>query len=197
MIKLTVSKARWSILVAAMAAVSLSAADGHETPAVRKYLTHPGFRWTCEGKSTFRFCYPPGLESVVVGVKRDARQSLAKTMHLAGISNYTTKPLIYIFLLESGTRLRELIHVNAYGASEPKDHSVFFLAGHTEALTHEPPNPGLLRASRRILPSQPSICSAGHYLTTAGTFLLPTWLTRVGTLLCIRQARPIPNWAAL
>ena len=86
---------------------------------------------------TFRFCYSSGLKSVVIDVKRDARQSLVKTLRLAETSSYAAKPLIYIFILESEGRLRELINVDAYGASEPKDHAIFFVSGHPEALTHE------------------------------------------------------------
>lgn len=130
-------KPQWPKLVAVIAVVSLAAAEHPEAPAIGKYLTRPTFRWTCEGNSTFRFCYPPGFESVVIDVKRGARQSLAKTLRLAGTSTYTARPLIYIFVLESEGRLRELIHVGAYGASEPKDHAVFFVWSHPEALTHE------------------------------------------------------------
>lgn len=123
---------------AAMAtALSLSAAYDQEAPAVRKYLTRPGFRWTCEGKLTFRFCYPPGLESIAVNVKRDVGESLVKTLRLAGASSYGSKPLIYLFLLESEGRLQELTHVSAYGASEPRDHAIFVVSGHREALNHE------------------------------------------------------------
>ena len=77
-------------------------------------------RWRT-GNLTFRFCYSSGLKSVVIDVKRDARQSLVKTLRLAETSSYAAKPLIYIFILESEGRLRELINVDAYGASEPKE----------------------------------------------------------------------------
>jgi len=104
---------------------------------VRPYLAQPGFRWTCQGERTFRFCDPPGLESSQAAVRRDTWQSLAATLRLAGESNYTSEPLIYIFRLESVARLRKLLHVSAYGASEPKAHAVFFVSGHPEALAHE------------------------------------------------------------
>ena len=136
--KTTMTKAWLALVLTALTLAQLSGADKRgETAAARKYLAHSGFRWTCEGSVVFRLCYAPELKSVAPSFRHDAQQSLQKIVRFAGAAGYQAKPLIYIFILESVPRLRELIGVSAYGASEPKDHAIFFVSGHLEALTHE------------------------------------------------------------
>jgi hypothetical protein len=125
-------------LIAMLAAMTSPAgASGAEQPAVRKYLSRPGFQWTCAGRLTFRICQPPGLKPAATDMTRAATTDLNKILHAAGASDYTGKPLIYIFVLDSDWRLSELLHVSAYGASEPKDHAIFVVTGHPEVLAHE------------------------------------------------------------
>ena len=128
---------RSAIPAAIVALATLHAAPAREASAVRKYFTQPGFQWTCEGKSPFRYCYPSGLQPAIAELKRNAQESLARSLQLTGMTNYSDKPRIYIFVLVSDSDLKRFMNVDAYGASEPRDHAVFFVWGHPDALTHE------------------------------------------------------------
>jgi pentatricopeptide repeat protein len=110
---------------------------GAETAEVRKYLSVPGFDWSCAGGSPFRVCHMPRLEAAAAGAQSLAARRLGAITKLAGAAEYRGKPTIYIFVFDSARSLGRMLNVSAYGASEPKDHAIFVVAGHFDVLAHE------------------------------------------------------------
>ena len=103
---------------------------------LRQYLTKPHFAWSCDKLARIDFCYPQTLPPpLAASLTTDVERTLAEELRLAGTSQYA--PRIHIFLVESYSRLRELVGAYAAGASQPSEHIVCFVWGHPEALTHE------------------------------------------------------------
>jgi hypothetical protein len=105
-------------------------------PAWRQYLDNPAFRWKCDRLAHFEFCYSGNLSPLAAaGMERDAERTLAEELRLAGASEF--QPRVHLFVVESYERLQQLMGYYAAGGSQPTEHTVCFVAGHPEALTHE------------------------------------------------------------
>jgi hypothetical protein len=93
-------------------------------------------QWKCDDLPHFQFCYSLQTDDAAVLVGRDdAERSFAHLLKLAGAATY--EPRIHLFMVESYTRLQDLTGYYAAGSSRPSEHTVFYVVGHPEALTHE------------------------------------------------------------
>jgi len=107
-------------------------------PALQEYLNHPGFKWRCESKGHFEFCFDPKLKKDpnLIKVRKSAESARAHVLRLAGATQY--KPVIHVLLLESRARMKELIGYDGEGRSRPRQHVVFFVLTPVRPdLTHE------------------------------------------------------------
>ena len=111
------------------AAGCLRAQPPREADAIRQ--------WKCDDLPHFQFCYSGQTEDpeIIATGKDDAERSLANLLRLAGVSTYG--PRIHLFMVESYARLQDLTGYYAAGSSRPSEHTVFYVVGHPEALTHE------------------------------------------------------------
>jgi hypothetical protein len=122
-------------LLVAVPFVALSVASA-QSRVLQRYLNKPGFQWTCSALPHIEFCRPAALVSTVAAESSKAVEaSLAAQLLWAGASTYS--PRIHIFVLESTERMKQLTSAYAFGVSQPADHIVCFVDGHSEDLIHE------------------------------------------------------------
>jgi hypothetical protein len=119
----------YAVVLLLLAAGGLRAQPPREADAIRQ--------WKCDDLPHFQFCYSLQTEdpSTVAAGKEDAERSFAHLLKLAGTAAY--EPKIHLFMVESYTRLQDLTGYYAAGSSRPSEHTVFYVVGHPEALTHE------------------------------------------------------------
>ena len=108
------------------------------SPAVRQYLNNPAFEWKCERTAHFHICVEPQFESdhFIKTLKRNAERDRRHVLDMIGAQAYD--PVINVFLVNSRSRLKDLIGFDGDGRSRPNQHTIFsVVTPYRLHLTHE------------------------------------------------------------
>jgi hypothetical protein len=129
-------------MLAAVGAVGFAGESGGGSPvmnpAIRQYLDHPAFQWTCERTAHFHICVEPDFEDdrSIKTTKRNAERDRAHVLNVIGVPSYDS--IINVFLVRSRTRLQDLIGFDGDGRSRPSQHTIFsVVTPYRLHLTHE------------------------------------------------------------
>jgi len=107
------------------------------TPAIRQYLDHSKFSWSCERSDHFQFCFEG--KSLAANSIRDlkiiAEDNRAAVLELIGAPKYD--PLIYAFFVNSRSQMKKLIGAKVDGRARPNQHATFYVINGPRTLAHE------------------------------------------------------------
>jgi hypothetical protein len=118
-------------------ATVLDGAPLDATPAIRQYLDHSKFAWSCERSEHFQFCFE--AKSLAAQNIRDlkiiAEDNRNAILELVGVPDYD--PLIYAFFVNSRSQMKRLIGAKVDGRARPNQHATFYVINGPRTLAHE------------------------------------------------------------